>query len=118
MEVFDELCNYSYKLKDIEIKDYDYFKIQKSSKDKFAGVTVSEDDFPLTIRNYREGDSILMRYGTKKINRFFIDNKISYKDRLIWPIVLNRHGSAILVPGIGCDKDHYSSKHNLFVVLK
>lgn len=116
IEYFDKPNTYSYKLKDIEIGDYGYFKVQKTSKDKFAGVTVSKQDFPITIRNYKEGDAILMRYGTKKINRFFIDNKISYKERLTWPIVLNADGSAILVLGIGCDINHYSIKHNMFVL--
>lgn len=116
IEYFKKPDKYSYKLKDIELGDYGYFRIQRTSKDRFSGVTVSEKDFPLTIRNYEEGDSIAMSYGTKKVNRFFIDNKISYRERLTWPVVLNKEGSAILVPGIGCDINHYSNKHSMFVL--
>ena len=80
------------------------------------GVTINKNDFPITIRTYQEGDFIKMRYGTKKINRFFIDHKISYYDRLTWPIVLNNKQEIILVPGLGCNVGHYSTKHNLFVI--
>ena len=57
-----------------------------------------------------------MRYGTKKIRRFFIDNKIPLRKRMIWPVVLNRKGDIVLVPEIGCDLNHYSEKPNLFVI--
>jgi excisionase family DNA binding protein len=48
--------------------------------------------------------------------KYFIDKKISKKDRLSYPIVLNNRQEVILVPGIGCDCNHYSNKHNLFVL--
>lgn len=76
-----------------------------------AGVnalTVSEDDFPLTIRNVHPGDQIEMRFGFKKVHRFFIDRHIPLYLRQSWPVVLNRKGDVILVPGLGCDKSHYS----------
>ena len=57
-----------------------------------------------------------MTYGTKKLNRFFIDNKIRLKDRLLWPVMVNKNASAILVPEIGCDIKHYSEKHNVFMI--
>ena len=107
--------DYEYKLHSLEYKKYKYFKLKKSGTN-FEGVTVSIKDFPLTIRNVRDGDFIKMRYGTKKINRFFIDNKISSVERKTWPIMLNSNGDAILVPKIGCNINHYSSKHNLFMV--
>ena len=113
---FKDLGNYSFKVNEGELFYTDFFKIQRTGKDNMSCAHVSKDDFPLTIRNYKEGDCIQMRYGTKKINRFFIDNKIAFKDRLIWPIVLNKKGIAILVPGIGCNIDHYDKKPNIFVI--
>lgn len=110
--------NYAYVFKDIseiKSKNYPYFMIRKKGNSK-QGVTVSEADFPVTVRNACAGDSIKMTYGTKKLNRFFIDNKITLKERLTWPVVINKKWSAILVPEIGCDIMHYSKKHNMFVI--
>lgn len=115
IEVFDKPKDYKFIIKKIEYKKYDHFKLCRKGT-SFEGVTLTKSDFPLTIRNYRSGDKIEMLYGTKKINRWFIDNKISSIDRKTWPIMINAKGSAILVPNIGCDKSHYSTKHNLFMV--
>lgn len=71
-------------------------------------VTVSEQDFPLTIRSPLPSDSITLRFGTKKIHRFFIDRHIPLYKRRIWPVVTDRQGRIILVPGLGCDISHFS----------
>lgn len=71
-------------------------------------VTVTEDDFPLTVRSFQDGDSIEMRFGRKKVSRFFIDRHIPQYLRRSWPVVVNRHGKVILVPGLGCDTAHFS----------
>ena len=65
-------------------RKYEHFKIVKKA-DSFHSATVTKDDFPITIRNYHKDDYIVMKYGKKKINRFFIDNKIHLKG---WPILL------------------------------
>lgn len=116
--VFLRPIDYCYKFNDIkQLKNnnYLYFKVSNKGASKEA-VTISSNDYPITIRNVRKNDSITMRYGTKKINRFFIDNKILIQDRLSWPIVLNNKGIAILVPGIGCNIGHYSKKPNIYVI--
>lgn len=113
--VYDKPKSYSYKIKDQKNITTDYFKISKKGNSK-EGAYVTTLDYPLTIRNFKQGDAIAMPYGTKKINRFFIDNKVSSKDRKIWPIVLNRKGDIILVPGIGCNKSHYAKRYNLYVL--
>ena len=100
---------------DIEFRKYGPFKIS-SKGTGFEGVTVKKDDFPITIRNYRPGDRIEMTYGRKGINRYFIDKKMRYYDRMMYPVVLNVCQNVILVPGIGCDIKHYSKKHNFFVI--
>lgn len=83
---------------------------------KIQGVTVFEDDFPLIIRNARDGDKIEMRYGNKKVNRFFIDEKISHAKRYSWPVIENAKGRIIFVSGIGCDLHHYSNNPNFYMV--
>lgn len=115
IEVMDKVVDYKYTFNSLTYKKYKYFKLAKSGT-SFEGVTLSKEDFPITIRNVKDGDFIKMRYGTKKINRFFIDNKIPSADRKVWPIMFNNKGDAILVPKIGCNINHYSSKHNLFML--
>jgi tRNA(Ile)-lysidine synthase len=71
-------------------------------------LSVSEDDFPLTIRNVQKGDCIEMRFGTKKVHRFFIDRHIPLYLRKTWPAVVNREQKIIMIPGLGCDVSHFS----------
>ena len=114
----DPVYEYEYvfrKFKDLECKNYGIFKIAEKGNG-FEGTTLSEEDFPLTRRNYKPHDKIDMSYGSKGINRYFIDNKIGYYDRKMWPVVLNKCQKIVMVPGIGCDRDHYSKKHNFFVI--
>ena len=115
VEIIDKEDDYSYTFNSLVYKKYKHFKLTKKGT-SFEGVTIKDDDFPIVIRNFKEGDTIKMRYGTKKINRYFIDNKIPSKDRMMWPIMFNKTGDAILVPGIGCNVNHYSPKHNIFMI--
>ncbi len=106
---------YSFKLDEIILGKYKYFEI-KNAGGSFESVTVNKEDFPITIRNFQDGDTILMRYGQKRVSRWFIDNKIGQSKRRSWPIVLNKHGEIILVPKIGCNLTHFSNNPNMFVV--
>lgn len=113
--IYDFPTGYKYKIYSLKNKSFQYFKLAKKGDSK-SGACIQKDDLPLTVRNFVFGDCIKMPYGTKHINRFFIDNKISSFDRKIWPIVLNKNGEVILVPGIGCNKEHFSKRYNLYVL--
>lgn len=115
IEVYLKKDDYTYTFDKITYGSFPYFELSDNGDD-FHGVTVNENDFPLTIRNYRPGDKIDMRYGKKKISRFFIDSKIRYSQRESWPVMLNKNNEIILVPGIGSNVDHYSKKHNLYML--
>lgn len=106
---------FSYVLEKLEWLKTPYFEIAKEGK-KIEGVYVEANDFPLTIRNAKEGDCIQLRIGTKKVNRFFIDRKIPHKERMKWPVVENKDGNVIFVSGIGCDIYHYSNNYSFFVL--
>lgn len=106
---------YKYVFDKLIYTDKDYFKISNEGT-SFDAVTLKDSDYPITIRNYRDGDKIKMTYGTKSINRFFIDKKIPLYLRKTWPVVLNAMGEVILVPGLGCNVTHYSNNPTLFVV--
>ncbi|MGN1399746.1 MAG: tRNA lysidine(34) synthetase TilS [Erysipelotrichaceae bacterium] len=106
---------YSFSFGEIAYYQTDYFKLTNTGE-KIQQLTVFEDDFPITIRNYRKNDQIKLRYGTKKVNRFFIDRKIKQKDRDKWPVVVNKNNEIIFVSGIGCDVNHYTTNPNIFVI--
>ena len=106
---------YSYILEEMEEMETPYFKIKKEG-DSLSAITVSREDFPLEIRNWRAGDKIELRYGHKKVSRFLIERKIPAKMRAHWPVVVNNKGEIIFVLGIGCDVEHYSNIPNMFVV--
>jgi len=116
--VFKKPIEYKYvfnNIDELKIKKYECFKISKKGNSREV-VTITNKDFPIVIRNCSNEDIIEMNFGSKKINRFFIDNKVLIKDRMSWPIVLNKKGSAILLPGLGCNIDHYSNNPNLCVI--
>lgn len=111
-----ESCRgYSYTLQSLGMITTPYFRTAKRGA-VIEGVTVSENDFPLTIRNARYGDAIQLRFGTKRLSRWFIDRKIPASQREIWPVVENTNGKIIFVVGIGCDIEHFSNNPNLFVL--
>ena len=79
-------------------------------------VALAKEDFPITIRNAKEGDQIKLRFGTKKVARWFIDRKIPYKERQLWPVIENAQGKVIFVAGIGCDIEHFTNNSRIFVI--
>ena len=99
----------------LEIPFPSFIPADKEQSSLFAA-SVQESDFPLTYRCFRPSDSIKMRYGTKSLHRFFIDRHIPLYQRRYWPVVVNQNSEIILVPGLGCSRDHYSIKPNLVVL--
>lgn len=107
--------DYSYTLQAYQRLDEPHFKLNQFVG---TGLFVTLEDYPLTIRNAREGDAIVMRYGTKKVNRFFIDRKIPSQQRRYWPVIENAKGEVICVAELGCDVNHYHEKYNLYLKRK
>lgn len=98
--------------------DNEIFKIDETGLEKQA-FYISDDDFPLVIRNYHQGDKIRLNFGVKKINRFFIDKKIDYDLRKTWPIITNQQNEIIFVYGIGNaknQKNHFIRKEKFFMI--
>ncbi len=93
----------------------EYFTVEKGTPGVNA-VTLYEKDYPVTIRSYLPGDQIRMRFGTKKVHRFFIDRHIPLYQRHLWPVMVNAEGEVILVSGLGCDIQHYSTLPTITVV--
>ena len=106
---------FSYVYDTLTYESTKYFSLAKQGE-KIEGVQVHKSDFPITVRNAQKGDKIVLRMGTKKVSRMFIDNKVSHNERKLWPVVVNCKGIVIFVHKIGCDIEHYSNKSNLFVL--
>lgn len=107
--------SYCYVLDRIEMLKTPYFTISETGEGTEA-VTLSESDFPITIRNAHSKDAIALRFGTKKLSRWFIDRKVPHDERKSWPVVLNAQGEIILIPKIGSNCKHYSNTPTCFVV--
>lgn len=111
----NDVDDYFFVLEDKKYLKTKYFKLFKKGKNiqKFS---VDDDDFPLVIRNYKNFDTIEMKFGHKKVNRFLIDRKIPLRHRLFWPVVLNKSGEIIFVYGLGCKIDYFKRKYNFFML--
>lgn len=110
-----EDLSYAYTYDSIPEDVTPYFTCQQQGGSCEA-LTLYKEDFPITIRSPKQGDAIALRFGTKKLNRWFIDRKIPQEERKIWPVVVNAQGKIILVPKIGCDISHFSNNPNVFVI--
>jgi tRNA(Ile)-lysidine synthase len=68
--------------------------------------------FPLTIRSRNQGDRIQLKgmNGSKKIKDIFIDEKIPVHERNSWPIVENKEGQVLWLPGL--KKSKYEAVDN------
>ena len=96
------LCNkkvyeYSYVINKGEVMENEIFKVSKEGIYK-CEIGAYDSDFPLVIRNYKEGDTIKLKVGTKKVNRIFIDKKVPIHLRKFYPVVLNKEGTIIFLP--------------------
>ncbi len=88
--------NYEYILENKCILDTPYFALD-FTKDT-TNRNIFDYDYPLTIRNYRNGDSFVVGSSRKTLKRIFLDWKIPLELRKIWPVILNNKGEIIYIP--------------------
>lgn len=81
-------------------------------------LSLSDSDFPLIFRSIKTGDKILLSFGHKKINRYFIDNKISLNERFKYWVIVNSKDEVIFVNGIGADINHQNNKFSVNIAIK
>lgn len=74
----------------------------KASGSCVALFSADKVKLPLMVRTRENGDrmSLKGREGTKKIKDIFIDCKVSIQDRDGWPIVTDRDGLILWLPGL------------------
>ena len=91
-----EETDYSFALEQPGKLDTKYFFLD------FSGDTsnrhISEDDYPLTIRNAKPEDVYLISDYEKQLRRLFIDWKMPLLLRKRWPVILNKDNKIVYVP--------------------
>lgn len=89
------------------------FAVSGETIDSFS---CKEEDFPLTVQKGGPSFQIRMRFGNKKLGRFYIDRHIPKAIRRTWPVIVNRFGAVIFVPGLGCDALHFASDSHTYML--
>lgn len=110
-----KLCEFEWTFDTISNVSTDYFTIKLES-DTLDGVYVKDEDFPITIRNFRKGDRIKLEFGHQKLTTWFNQHKIPWLERQCWPVVLNKNNEIIYVMGWRCDMHHSTNNPNLFML--
>ncbi len=59
---------------------------------------VDFNDYPLTIRNIKKNDFIIINGYKAKAQRLLIDWKVPFRKRMIWPVILNKNDEVIYIP--------------------
>jgi tRNA(Ile)-lysidine synthetase-like protein len=79
-----------------------------------------EFSLPIHVRTRRNGDKIETKNlnGLKKINEIFIDNKLSKKERDIFPIVTDNKDNILWIPGLKKSKFDKQINERYDIILK
>ena len=87
---------YEYVMNKPLLIDNDFFFVD------FTGDTsnrnVSIDDYPLTIRTFKKGDTYIIKDYQVQVRRLFIDWKMPLSIRQRWPVIVNKEGRIIYIP--------------------
>lgn len=80
----------------------------------------SEVKLPLHVRTRRDGDKMSPKgmLGRKKINDIFIDEKISTKERNMWPVVVDSSGEIVWLPGLKKSKFNRTKSEKYDIILR
>lgn len=107
-----EVNNYTYIVREPAIVDTEFFRADLLNH--YKDLRVSEDDFPLTIRNVQKGDMSYINNIPKKVSRLYIDWKMPKELRIMWPLIFNKEGKLVYVLRYHDEKSKNSN--NFFVV--
>lgn len=79
-----------------------------------------EVKLPLYVRTRRNGDKIEVKgmLGRKKVNNIFIDEKISFKERDIWPVVCDADDVVVWLPGLKKSKFDKAKNEEYDIILR
>ncbi len=82
-----------------------YFsKTKPQNNAKYIKLCYNDIVLPLAVRPWKNGDAIEMKFGTKKISRLFIDNKIPLDQRNQIPVIVDSRDKILWVYDLAKDK--------------
>ncbi len=93
---YEDNEDYSYILEEPGVLDTKEFSCDFSIDTSFLKIT--NDSYPLTFRNVKDGDEVKIGEQVKKVNRILIDEKIPYIHRKHYPVVLDKKGKIVYIP--------------------
>lgn len=111
----EDFENYSYVLEMFEELKTPYFEISLNGKN-MEGIAVLKEDYPLTIRPYKNDDYIEIKDGHKSVRRLYIDKKIPASLRKTLPILFNKDGKILLIPSLYKEVNRKSLQSNFFMI--
>lgn len=103
--------NYEYQLDHPQKMITAYFEIDLENN---QSANIKLEDYPLTIRNVRKTDKMIIKGYQKTITRAFIDWKLPAYWRASWPVILNKYGQVIFTPRY--NSNFKISKDDFFLV--
>lgn len=85
-----------------------------------AAFNKNDIEFPLIVRTKQDGDKIeiLNMNGAKKIKDIFIDEKVDLVLRKDYPVLTDKNGKILWLPGLKKSKYDKSKKGNYDIILK
>lgn len=92
-----------------------YFNLSTSAEPQHA-FEVTEDDFPLVIRNAHPNERYNHDGTSKNLARWWISHKVLQGERDRWPVVENRHGEVIHLKRIRLSRSLNTHKVLLYMV--
>jgi len=92
----DHVSGYSYVYDKPSKDETPYFYIDFTSGSHRD--LVSLDDYPITVRNAKMGDAIIIKNKTRQLRRLFIDWKMPRHRRSSWPVIVGKDGRILFVP--------------------
>lgn len=90
-----------YDIDDRKYSNFKYYFFHSRKKADFSCVITYDQDkllFPLKIRNKRIGDILHYPYGSKKLKKLFIDNKIDIETRKKILFVVDSNDTIVYIP--------------------
>ena len=88
--------NYEFVMNEPGVLDNEYIFIDFRNDSSNRNVSLA--DYPITIRNARNDDLIIIKDYSKELRRMFIDWKMPASLRSRWPVIINKDGNIIYVP--------------------
>ena len=76
--------------------------------------------FPLHVRTRKLGDVMEVKglHGKKKIKDIFINEKISKRERELWPVVVDSTGKIVWLPGLKKSKFDVAKSGKYDIIIK